>query len=187
MPEPLSGIRVVEMAVALQGPAAALFLGDMGAEVIKVEPPIGDGSRYYRGVNNTLPPEAQGSQFIARYSRRRLTAAHESAMGQKSPSTRSGNVGAPLATRRGQLMSACALFAAETKSVPISTSRSCLCVLSPMFDFLLVVGVPNPKSVTSGASSGVCGAMNGTYRKNGRFGSRARIQREASSASRKVS
>ncbi len=65
MPEPLSGIRVVEMAVALQGPAAALFLGDMGAEVIKVEPPVGDGSRYYRGVNNTLPPEAQGSQFIA--------------------------------------------------------------------------------------------------------------------------
>ncbi len=65
MPEPLSGIRVVEMAVALQGPAAALFLGDMGAEVIKVEPPIGEGSRYFRGVSNTLPPEAQASQFIA--------------------------------------------------------------------------------------------------------------------------
>ena len=65
MPEPLSGIRVVEMAVALQGPAAALVLGDMGAEVIKVEPAIGEGSRYHRGTNNTLPPEAQGSQFIA--------------------------------------------------------------------------------------------------------------------------
>ena len=65
MNEPLSGIRVVEMSVALQGPAAGLFLCDMGAEVIKVEPPIGEGSRHLRGIRNTLPPEAQGSQFIA--------------------------------------------------------------------------------------------------------------------------
>ena len=65
MAEPLSGFRVVEMAVALQGPAAGMFLGDMGAEVIKVEPPIGEGSRYHRGSNNTLPPEAQGAQFIS--------------------------------------------------------------------------------------------------------------------------
>ncbi len=39
MTEPLSGIRVLEMATAIQGPGAAMFLGDMGAEVIKVEPP----------------------------------------------------------------------------------------------------------------------------------------------------
>ena len=48
-----------------KGSAAALVLGDVGAEVIKVEPPFGEGSRYHRGINNTLPPEAQGSQFIA--------------------------------------------------------------------------------------------------------------------------
>ncbi len=65
MTEPLSGIRVLEMATAIQGPGAAMFLGDMGAEVIKVEPPIGDGSRYHRGANNTLPPEAMNSQFIS--------------------------------------------------------------------------------------------------------------------------
>ena len=65
MTEPLSGIRVLEMATAIQGPGAAMFLGDMGAEVIKVEPPVGDGSRYHRGANNTLPPEAMGSQFIS--------------------------------------------------------------------------------------------------------------------------
>ena len=58
--EPLSGIRVVEMSVALQGPAAALFLCDMGAEVIKGEPPIGEGSRHHRGANNPLPPDATG-------------------------------------------------------------------------------------------------------------------------------
>ena len=65
MTEPLSGIRVLEMATAIQGPGAAMFLGDMGAEVIKVEPPVGDGSRYHRGANNTLPPEAMGAQFIS--------------------------------------------------------------------------------------------------------------------------
>jgi crotonobetainyl-CoA:carnitine CoA-transferase CaiB-like acyl-CoA transferase len=65
MSEPLSGFRVVELAVALQGPAAAMFLGDMGAEVIKVEPPIGEAARYHRGVNNSLPREALSSQFIA--------------------------------------------------------------------------------------------------------------------------
>ena len=65
MSEPLSGFRVVELAIALQGPAAAMFLGDMGAEVIKVEPPIGEAARYHRGVNNSLPGEALSSQFIA--------------------------------------------------------------------------------------------------------------------------
>ena len=63
--EPLGGIRVLEMATAIQGPGAAVYLGDMGAEVIKVEPPLGDGSRYHRGANNTLPPDAMGSQFIS--------------------------------------------------------------------------------------------------------------------------
>ncbi len=65
MNEPLSGIRVLEMASAIQGPAAGMFLGDMGAEVIKVEPPVGDGSRYHRGANNHLPTEAFNSQFIS--------------------------------------------------------------------------------------------------------------------------
>lgn len=65
MPGPLGHIKVVEMAIAIQGPAAGLYLRDMGAEVIKVEPPIGDLSRYHRGVNNDLPAEALGSQFIA--------------------------------------------------------------------------------------------------------------------------
>ncbi|MDE0759869.1 MAG: CoA transferase, partial [Pseudomonadales bacterium] len=49
MPEPLDGITVIEMTIAVQGPAAGLYLRDMGAQVIKVEPPLGDGSRYTRG------------------------------------------------------------------------------------------------------------------------------------------
>jgi crotonobetainyl-CoA:carnitine CoA-transferase CaiB-like acyl-CoA transferase len=65
MVEPLSGIRVVEMTLAVQGPAAGVYLRDMGAEVVKVEPPIGDPSRYGRGVANQTPPEAPGPQFVA--------------------------------------------------------------------------------------------------------------------------
>jgi crotonobetainyl-CoA:carnitine CoA-transferase CaiB-like acyl-CoA transferase len=62
---PLSHIRVVEMGSAIQGPAAGLYLRDMGAEVIKIEPPTGDANRGFRGVNNDLPPETFGSQFVA--------------------------------------------------------------------------------------------------------------------------
>ena len=57
MTEPLEGIRVLEMATALQGPAATLYLSDMGAEVIKVAPPEGDPSRFHRGVGNELPTD----------------------------------------------------------------------------------------------------------------------------------
>lgn len=65
MSGPLSHIRVVEMGVAIQGPAAGLYLRDMGAEVIKIEPPMGDANRRFRGANNDLPPDTFGSQFVA--------------------------------------------------------------------------------------------------------------------------
>jgi len=43
---PLTGIRIVEMATVFNGPVTGYMLGDLGAEVIKVEPPItGDLSR----------------------------------------------------------------------------------------------------------------------------------------------
>lgn len=55
----LDGIRVLEMAQLLNGPATGYMLGDMGAEVIKIETPgIGDLSRGYGSmfdVNMALP------------------------------------------------------------------------------------------------------------------------------------
>ena len=39
MSGPLAGIRVVEMATTISGPYAAMLLGDLGAEVVKVEEP----------------------------------------------------------------------------------------------------------------------------------------------------
>src|SRR5262245_47568337 len=39
--QPLSGIRVVELSSSLAGPYLGMCLGDMGADVIKVENPTG--------------------------------------------------------------------------------------------------------------------------------------------------
>jgi crotonobetainyl-CoA:carnitine CoA-transferase CaiB-like acyl-CoA transferase len=44
---PLEGIRVVEVATFVTGPFAGMMLGDLGAEVVKVEPPGGEFFRRY--------------------------------------------------------------------------------------------------------------------------------------------
>ncbi|MHB0868941.1 MAG: CaiB/BaiF CoA transferase family protein [Chloroflexota bacterium] len=49
----LTGLRVLDLSQALSGPYAGMILGDLGAEVIKIEPPDGEIFRnmgpYYRG------------------------------------------------------------------------------------------------------------------------------------------
>lgn len=42
---PLAGVRVIDLTSAVLGPVATQILGDMGAEVVKVEPPQGDTMR----------------------------------------------------------------------------------------------------------------------------------------------
>ncbi|MGW5949830.1 CaiB/BaiF CoA transferase family protein [Streptomyces celluloflavus] len=49
---PLSGVRVVELASVIMAPYAAQQLGDLGADVIKVEPPTGDMTRHYPPTRN---------------------------------------------------------------------------------------------------------------------------------------
>ncbi|MCA9506681.1 MAG: CoA transferase, partial [Myxococcales bacterium] len=50
---PLAGIRVLELGSFIAGPFAGQLLADLGAEVIKVEPPTGEGLRW-------MPPRAHG-------------------------------------------------------------------------------------------------------------------------------
>ena len=52
MPGPLAGVRVIEVAIAVLGPLAGQMLGDMGAEIIKVETPDGDPMRQIGPARN---------------------------------------------------------------------------------------------------------------------------------------
>jgi crotonobetainyl-CoA:carnitine CoA-transferase CaiB-like acyl-CoA transferase len=55
MPQPLAGLNVVDFSRVLAGPLVAMTLGDLGADVVKVESPLGDDTRRWKP-----PQDAQG-------------------------------------------------------------------------------------------------------------------------------
>lgn len=63
---PLSGVRVVELATVVAAPTVGRIMADYGAEVIKVEPPAGDGLRPF-GKGHCLPTEDGNSPLFDLY------------------------------------------------------------------------------------------------------------------------
>ncbi len=53
---PLSGVRVVEMTHMVMGPSCGMILAQLGAEIIKVEPPAGDKTRSLGGMGVSFFP-----------------------------------------------------------------------------------------------------------------------------------
>jgi crotonobetainyl-CoA:carnitine CoA-transferase CaiB-like acyl-CoA transferase len=53
---PLTGVRVVEMTHMVMGPTCGMILAQLGAEVIKVEPPGGDKTRSLGGMGTSFFP-----------------------------------------------------------------------------------------------------------------------------------
>ena len=57
MPGPLSGYRIVDVTQMISGPMATMILADQGADVIKVEPPVGgDLTRALAGRRHPMSP-----------------------------------------------------------------------------------------------------------------------------------
>ena len=51
-PRPLDGIRILDFTRVLAGPMSTALLADLGAEVVKVEPPQGDDYRAIGPMKN---------------------------------------------------------------------------------------------------------------------------------------
>lgn len=64
MPNVLEGIKVIEVAAMAAAPSATVILADLGAEVIKVEPPSGDMWRYGNKVPGMPPSDIPYTTFI---------------------------------------------------------------------------------------------------------------------------
>src|SRR5207342_1916825 len=60
---PLGDVVVLDLTRALAGPQAAMMLGDLGARVIKIEPPAGDDTRSW-GPPFVGPEHARESTYF---------------------------------------------------------------------------------------------------------------------------
>jgi crotonobetainyl-CoA:carnitine CoA-transferase CaiB-like acyl-CoA transferase len=57
---PLHGIKVLDLSIMAAGPWTGALLGELGAEVTKIEPPAGDGTRWVQPLQHGM-----GTNFIS--------------------------------------------------------------------------------------------------------------------------
>ena len=68
---PLDGIRVLDFTQAMAGPDCSMLLADFGADVIKVEPPGGEGSRTWG--TSRFGPDGQFSALYLAFNRNKAS------------------------------------------------------------------------------------------------------------------
>lgn len=69
MTQPLDGVRIVDLTQIASGPYATSMLGDLGADVVKVEPPTGDP---LRRIDNTFGPGESAYSYSVNRSKRAI-------------------------------------------------------------------------------------------------------------------
>ncbi len=60
MSGPLNGVKIIDLTSVILGPYATQILADYGADVIKIEPPEGDNTRYINAMRN----HGMGANFL---------------------------------------------------------------------------------------------------------------------------
>ena len=79
----LNNLKVLDISQGVAGPFCAKLLGDLGADVVKIEPPEGDISRQYGPFpDGTADPEKSASFFFFTTSKRGVVLDLESADGK---------------------------------------------------------------------------------------------------------
>ncbi|HEX5719045.1 MAG TPA: CoA transferase [Thermoanaerobaculia bacterium] len=81
---PLAGLRVIDASRVLAGPYLAMLLGDLGADVVKIEKPDGGDQTRGWGPPFVGPPEAQVSAYFVSANRNKRSVA----LDLKSPAGR---------------------------------------------------------------------------------------------------